>query len=58
MKGVAAWAGVMGAISLEVVGHLNNVIDTPGALSEAVVELHGQQLISGTSSTLQTSKRV
>lgn len=58
MKGMAAWAGVMGAINLEVFGHLNNVIDTPGALFEAVVELHGQQLISGTSSTLQTSKRV
>lgn len=56
MKGMAAWAGVMGAINLEVFGHLHNVIDTPGALFEAVVDLQGQQLISGTSSTSRTSK--
>ena len=48
MKGMAAWAAVMGAINLELFGHLHNVIDTPGALFEAVVELQGQVLISGT----------
>ncbi len=56
MKSMAAWAGVMGAINLELFGHLHNVIDTPGALFEAVVELQGQQLISGTSSLSRTSK--
>ena len=56
MKGMTAWAAVMGAINLELYGHLHNVIDTPGALFEAVVELQGQQLISGTSSARPTSK--
>ena len=58
MKGMAAWAGVMGAINLELFGHLHNVIDTPGALFEAVVELQGRQLISGTSSTSRSSEKV
>ncbi len=56
MKGMAAWTSVMGAISLELFGHLHNVIDTPGALFEAVVELQGKQLIPGTSSSSRTSK--
>jgi hypothetical protein len=30
MAGMAAWANVMGAINLELFGHLHNVIDTPG----------------------------
>jgi hypothetical protein len=48
MKGMTAWAAVMGAINLELFGHLHNVIDTPGSLFEAVVELQGQQMFSGT----------
>lgn len=61
MKGMAAWAAVMGAINLELFGHLHNVIDTPGALFEAVVELQGHQMISetrpsGTAARLRTSK--
>jgi len=58
MNGMAAWASVMGAINLELFGHLHNVVDTPGALFEAVVELQGQQLISGTGSLAGTSKTV
>lgn len=58
MKGMAAWASVMGAINLELFGHLHNVVDTPGALFEAVVELQGQQLLSGTGSPSRTSKKV
>jgi len=58
MNGMAAWASVMGAINLELFGHLHNVVDTPGALFEAVVELQGQQLISGTGSPSGTSKAV
>ncbi|MFM2077018.1 MAG: hypothetical protein RJA49_908 [Actinomycetota bacterium] len=45
--GMSAWAAVMGAINLEVFGHLRNVVDTPGALFEAVVEQHGA-IITGT----------
>lgn len=61
MKGMTAWASVMGAINLELFGHLHNVIDTPGALFEAVIELQGQQLFSetrpsGTNARLRTSK--
>lgn len=61
MKGMIAWASVMGAINLELFGHLHNVIDTPGALFEAVIELQGQQLFSetrpsGTDARLRTSK--
>jgi AcrR family transcriptional regulator len=31
-RGMVAWANLMGAISLELFGHLHNVVDTPGAL--------------------------
>lgn len=60
MKGMTAWASVMGAINLELFGHLHNVIDTPGALFEAVIESQGQQLFSetrpsGTNARLRTS---
>ena len=58
MKGMTAWASVMGAINLELFGHLHNVIDTPGALFEAVVELQGRQLLVGTGSTPRPSKPV
>ena len=45
--GLNAWAAVMGAISLELFGHLHNVIDQPGALFDAVVEQHAR-IILGT----------
>jgi AcrR family transcriptional regulator len=43
--GLAAWSAVMGSISLEMFGHLHNVIDAPGALFDAVVEQHGAILL-------------
>lgn len=45
--GLASWAALMGAINLELFGHLNNVVDRPGALYDAVVEQHGA-IIMGT----------
>jgi len=56
MKGMAAWASVMGAISLELFGHLHSVVDTPGVFFEAVVELQGRQLLTGTNDSSRTSK--
>jgi len=47
MVGINAWSAVMGAISLELFGHLHNVVDQPGALFDAVVEQHGR-IIMGT----------
>ena len=55
MHGMVAWAGIMGAISLELFGHLNNVVDSPGALFDAVVESHGRLLIAGTSASAPAS---
>lgn len=57
MQGMGAWAATMGAISLELFGHLHNVIDSPGALFEAVVDGQGRLLISGTTVATPTSKR-
>lgn len=57
MQGMGAWAAMMGAINLELFGHLRNVIDTPGALFEAVVDGQGRLLISGTTQVAPTSKR-
>lgn len=48
MKGMSAWANVMGAVNLELFGHLHNVVDTPGALFEAVVDIQIRQLVAGT----------
>ena len=48
--GMGAWAAVMGAITLELFGHLHNVVDTPGALFDAVVEHHAVML-GGTAGT-------
>lgn len=45
MNGMNSWAGMMGAISLELFGHLHNVIDTPGALFEALVEQYADLLV-------------
>ncbi|MDP2292755.1 MAG: TetR/AcrR family transcriptional regulator [Actinomycetota bacterium] len=55
MKGMSAWANVMGAINLELFGHLHNVVDTPGALFEAVIDLQGRQLFMGTAPSRPTS---
>lgn len=55
MKGMSAWANVMGVINLELFGHLHNVVDTPGALFEAVIDLQGRQLFTGTAPTRPTS---
>lgn len=66
MQGMGAWAAIMGAINLELFGHLHNVIDTPGALFEAVVEGQARLLMvgsadgvgtAGTSQAAQASKR-
>jgi AcrR family transcriptional regulator len=38
--GMNAWAAVMGAVNLELFGHLHNVVNQPGALFDAVVEQH------------------
>ena len=38
--GMTAWAAVMGAVNLELFGHLHNVVNQPGALFDAVVEQH------------------
>lgn len=56
MHGMSAWAGLMGAVSLEMFGHLHNVVDTPGALFEAVVEHYATLLIPGTDDPPDTSK--
>ncbi len=55
-RGMVAWASIMGAISLELFGHLHNVVDTPGALFERVVEQHAEELF-GTTPAAATSKR-
>lgn len=56
MRGMVGWASVMGAINLELFGHLHNVVDTAGALFETVVESHGRQLFSGTTAAAGRSK--
>jgi AcrR family transcriptional regulator len=69
MTGMCAWSAMMGAISLELFGHLHNVVDTPGALFGAVVEQFAEQLVpappagpdnpaggSGTAARRRTSK--
>ena len=58
--GMVAWAGLMGAVSLELFGHLHNVIATPAGLFDAVVEQHGEVLLGtlpGTAAARRTSKR-
>ncbi|MDO8391370.1 MAG: TetR/AcrR family transcriptional regulator [Actinomycetota bacterium] len=50
--GMVAWANVMGAISLELFGHLHNVIDTPCSLFEAVVVEHTGRLFPGTAAPI------
>ena len=55
--GMVAWANVMGAISLELFGHLHRVVDTPGALFEAVVREQGKRMFPGTTASRRPSKR-
>lgn len=60
-RGMVAWANLMGAVSLELFGHLHNVVDTPGALFEMVVEQHLAVVTitrSGTKSARRASKQV
>ncbi len=45
MNGMNSWAGMIGAISLELFGHLRNVVDTPGALFEALVDQYADLLV-------------
>ncbi len=56
-RGMVAWANLMGAISLELFGHLHNVVDTPGALYDVVVEDHTARLFEGTAPPRAASKR-
>ena len=46
--GLSAWAALIGAINLELFGHLHNVVEAPGALYDAVVEQHAELLMGGT----------
>lgn len=46
--GLNAWAALIGAINLELFGHLHNVVEAPGALYEAVVEQHSALITRGT----------
>jgi len=58
-NGMVAWANLMGAVSLELFGHLHNVVDTPSALFDAVVEQRIDVVAdrSGTTPARRTSKR-
>jgi AcrR family transcriptional regulator len=44
--GLTAWGALIGTVNLELFGHLHNVVDTPGALYEAVVEQHAHLLLT------------
>jgi len=65
--GMQSWAALMGAISLELFGHLHKVVGTPGALFAAVIDFHGDLLmaavrdarpaLAGTGTRRRTSKR-
>jgi AcrR family transcriptional regulator len=46
--GLTAWGALIGTIDLELFGHLHNVVDTPGALYDAVVEQHAHLLLHPT----------
>ena len=43
--GLSAWGALIGTINLELFGHLHNVVDTPGALYDAVVDQHSHLLL-------------
>lgn len=45
LVGLGAWATLLGAVSLEVFGHLHNVIDHPAVHFDAVVELLADRLL-------------
>ena len=57
MHGMTAWAALFGAINLELFGHLHNVVDTPGALFEAVAETQGRLLLSDTAPHTHATQR-
>lgn len=42
--GLHAWAAVMGAVNLELFGHLHRVVDEPGALLRTVAQHHAELL--------------
>lgn len=42
--GLHAWAAVMGALNLELFGHLHKVVDEPGALLRTVAQHHAEVL--------------
>ncbi len=44
--GLTAWGALIGTINLELFGHLHNVVDTPGALYDAVVDQHTHILLA------------
>ena len=56
-RGMVAWANLMGTISLELFGHLHNVVDTPGGLFDVVVEEQALRLFEGTGALRPASKR-
>jgi hypothetical protein len=45
LAGLAAWTGVIGAVSVEVFGHLRNVLDEPSAHFDAMVSMIGHELL-------------
>lgn len=57
MNGMNSWAGMMGAISLELFGHLHNVIDTPGALFEALVEQYANLIVPEAAPRISRGRR-
>lgn len=45
LAGLTAWMGVIGAVSVEVFGHLRNVLDEPSAHFDAMVSMIGHELL-------------
>jgi AcrR family transcriptional regulator len=45
LVGLAAWANLFGAVSLELFGHLHNVIDEPAVHFAALVEMLGERIV-------------
>ena len=43
--GLTGWGALIGTINLELFGHLHNVVDTPGALYDAVVDQYARILL-------------
>ena len=53
--GLASWATLIGAITLELFGHLHNVVNEPGALFDAVVDGQANLLVAGTAPAARAS---